>query len=318
MSSEVELPQQQLEQTRSYIAIASLLIGVFAMSWTPILIRLSESEISPISTTFWREAIPSVLFGLWVSFQSLARSDSEEKSSEHESDQNIGRSQILLVAASISATFSVVLFAWALTQTTVANSTVIHSLVPLFTSLGAWLVFFRSFSRQFLIGMVVAMVGAIGIGLEDLQISLNNLQGDVMSLVSMILYSAYLLVVEKLRTKIDTATILLWRCTVGAVVLLPILLIARDTIFPFSINGWLFVIALALVSQVIGQGLVAYSLKKVSSGFVALSFLLIPALSAILAWFIFAENLSLLNWLSFFIILLGIYLAVSNQEVVNK
>lgn len=41
-------------------------------------------------------------------------------------------------------------------------------------------------------------------------------------------------------------------------------------------------------------------------------------LSAILAWLIFAENLSLLNWLSFFVILLGIYLAVSNQEVVSE
>ena len=317
MSSERKL-QPELKTIRANLAIFSLFISVFALSWSPILIRLSESEISPISTIFWREAIPSVLFGLWVSFQSQSSSDFEEKSREHESNNHIERPQILLVVASILGTFSMVLWAWALTQTTVANGIVIHSLVPVFTTLGAWLVFFQSFGRQFLIGMLIAIVGAIGIGLEDLQISFNNFQGDLMTLGSVILYSAYLLIVERLRTQINATIVLLWRCTVGAVILLPILLIIKDTIFPFSLNGWLFVIALALVSQVIGQGLVAYSLKKISSSFVALSFLLTPVISTILAWLIFAENLSLLNWLSFLIILLGIYLAVSNQEVVNK
>lgn len=315
MSAQIELPQQAVEDKKPIIAFVLLFFGVFAMSWTPILIRLSENEISPLSTTFFRELIPSAIFGVWVIFKNIRHQEIEKKSGADTSKNSITRSRILLVTASTFATFSVVLFAWALEKTSVANSTVIHSLVPLFTTLGAWLIFFRSFGLRFLIGMTVAIGGAIGVGLEDFHISLNNLQGDLLSLVSVMLYSIYLLIVEKLRTEIDTTNILLWRCTVGAILLLPILIISRDPIFPFSLSGWYAVIALSIVSQVIGQGLVAYSLKNVSSGFVALSFLLIPALSAILAWFIFSENLSLLNWLSFFIILLGIYLAISSQDV---
>ena len=42
-----------------------------------------------------------------------------------------------------------------------------------------------------------------------------------------------------------------------------------------------------------GQGLLTYSLAKFSSGFVAVSMLAIPAIAAILAMLIFAEQLSL-------------------------
>lgn len=316
MSTEVKLPQQQLEETRANIAIALLFIGIFAVSCSPILIRLSENEISPDGTIFFREAIAAVVFGLWSGFNSIRRRISQDESREKEPDEI---SQFaLLLAAGILATASILTFAWSLTQTSVANSTVIHSLVPIFTTLGAWVVFNQRFDRTFLIGMMIGISGAIAIGVEDLQISVNHLQGDGLSLLSVILYSGYLLLVKQMRNQVDTSTILLWRCSVGTVSLLPIIFMAGEQFFPVSLGGWLAVISVAIVGQVIGQGLVAYSLKKLSSGFVALSFLLIPTLSAILAWFVFGENLSLLNWLSFLVILLGIYLAVSTQEVVNK
>ncbi|MFH7028169.1 MAG: DMT family transporter [Heteroscytonema crispum UTEX LB 1556] len=316
MSSEVKLLQQQLEQTRANLAIALLFIGIFAVSCSPILIRLSEKEISPNGTIFFREAIAAVVFGLWSGFNSARRRISQDESRGTEPHKIT--QFMLLIAAGILATASILTFAWSLAQTAVANSTVIHSLVPVFTTLGAWVVFNQHFDRTFLIGLIIAISGAIAIGVQDVQISVNHLQGDLLSLLSVILYSGYLLLVEQMRSEVDTSTILLWRCSVGTVLLLPMIFIAKEQLFPTSFSGWLAVISVAIVGQVIGQGLVAYSLKKLSSGFVALSFLLSPALSAILAWFVFSENLSLLNWLSFFVILLGIYLAISTQEVVNK
>jgi drug/metabolite transporter (DMT)-like permease len=79
--------------------------------------------------------------------------------------------------------------------------------------------------------------------------------------------------------------------------------------------GWSAVIFLAIVCQVMGQGLLTYSLKQFSSGLVAVSMLTIPVLAAILAMLVFSEKLSLLNWLAFLVVLTGIYLAVSAQNV---
>ncbi|NMG06652.1 hypothetical protein DP117_07130 [Brasilonema sp. UFV-L1] len=74
---------------------------------------------------------------------------------------------------------------------------------------------------------------------------------------------------------------------------------------------------LALICQVLGQGLIVHSLSRLSSGFVATAFLLDPVLSSIEAWAIFSEQLSLSNWLAFITVLMGIYLAVSSQSIVK-
>ena len=73
-------------------------------------------------------------------------------------------------------------------------------------------------------------------------------------------------------------------------------------------------ISLAVICQALGQVLVAYSLNNLSSGFVALFLILDPVLTAIEAWVIFSEKLILLDWIAFFLVLLGIYLALSSQS----
>lgn len=70
---------------------------------------------------------------------------------------------------------------------------------------------------------------------------------------------------------------------------------------------------MALIGEAIGHGLVVYSLKHFSSGFVTLFMLLEPVITAILAWVIFAEALGFVNCVAFTIIMLGIYLAKTGQ-----
>jgi drug/metabolite transporter (DMT)-like permease len=95
-------------------------------------------------------------------------------------------------------------------------------------------------------------------------------------------------------------------------------LLAGDRVFPYSWQGWLAVIALAVICQAFGQGLLIHSLGRLSSGFVALFLLLEPAIAAIIAWLLFSERLSLLNWLAFSVVLVGIYLAKSSGYVDKK
>ncbi|MGB3512269.1 MAG: DMT family transporter [Microcoleaceae cyanobacterium] len=151
------------------------------------------------------------------------------------------------------------------------------------------------------------------IGIDDLQIGINKVQGDMAAFLAAILEATYLLTIEKLRTKINSTTIMLWCCGLGTLLSLPIFLFTEDRLFPYSVNGWVFVISLTIVDQVLGQGLLAYSLKKFSSGVVALALLLEPVLVAIAAWGIFGERLSLFDWAALFVILLGLYLAISSQ-----
>jgi drug/metabolite transporter (DMT)-like permease len=54
-----------------------------------------------------------------------------------------------------------------------------------------------------------------------------------------------------------------------------------------------------------------------SSSFISLFLLLEPIISAILAWFIFQEQLSPITWVGFAVILSGIYLANSSQSAAH-
>ena len=104
-----------------------------------------------------------------------------------------------------------------------------------------------------------------------------------------------------------------WRCAIGAGLLLPLVKLTEVQLFPVSWQGWLAVIALAVVCQIVGQGLLISSLKHFSSGFIAVFLLLEPVLTAIFAWLVFAESLDLLNWIAFVLVLGGIYLAKSSS-----
>lgn len=90
-----------------------------------------------------------------------------------------------------------------------------------------------------------------------------------------------------------------------------LLLLNQNVLFPTTWRSGLAVLGLALISQVIGHGLLTYSLKQFSSGLVSVSMLAIPMLATGLAMVLFAQPLSLVNGVAFLVVLLGIYLAIS-------
>ncbi|WP_414519498.1 DMT family transporter [Nostoc sp. PCC 9305] len=297
------------------IALASLFVGVGAISFGSIFVRLSETELSPNATVFNRLWLGSAIFLLWNGYKAIRQRLSLDKPVEQQpyTSQDLW----LLLGAGIFWAATLVFLAWSLTQTSVAISSVLHNLAPIFTSLGVWLLFRKGFEKQFLIGMVIALGGAIAIEFEELQIATDEVKGGLAAIISAIFLSAYLLIVEKLRTKFSPATIQLWICAIAALAIFPILLLTQDRLFPSTVSGWLWVIFLALICQVLGHGLLTYSLARFSSVVVSLVHLLEPVFSGIFALVIFSEKLTFSNWVGFAVVLMGLYLAVSSQAAVN-
>lgn len=297
------------------IAIASLLVGVGAISFGSIFMKLSEIQLSPNATVFNRFWLASVVFLLWHGYKAIGQQFSLDKPVEQQSYTS--QDLLLLLGAGILWAATLVFLAWSLTQTSVAISSVLHNIAPMFTSLGVWLLFRQGFKRQFLIGMVIALGGAIAIEFEELQIATDEVQGSFAAIVSAVFLGAYLLIVEKLRTKFSPTTIQLWICAIAALVIFPILLFTQDQVFPSTINGWVWVISLALICQVLGHGLLTYSLARFSSVVVSLVHLLEPIFSGIFALIIFSEKLTFSNWVGFAVVLMGLYLAISSQATLN-
>lgn len=303
--SQVKQPWRASGELFPFLA---MLAAIVALSLAAIFIKLSERELGPFATIFNRFWVAYIVLWVWQEWESFRGATEGVKDIEY-----TRRDQGLLVAAALMFWGCIALWAWSLTRTEVANSTLLHNLTPLFTTLGGWLLLQQRFDRRFIVGLAIAMVGAVALSVGDFQVSTSHLTGDLASLLSAVFSAANLMIIERLRAKFSVNTILQWCCFWGAIWTLPVVLLTEDRLFPISASGWLSVICLAIVCQVFGQGLQAFSLKRLSSGLVGILLLLDPVLAALTAWVLFAESLTLLKWIAFFVVLLGVYLAKSSN-----
>ena len=297
----------------SLFAFLTLCFALLAVSFAPIFIRLSETELGPNATVFNRLLIFFLCFG-----SGRFITEKISPTTDPDAEKITGQQWWLLGLVGAVATTSLVLWAISLQYTTVAKSVLLNNLTPIFTTLGGWLFLGKKFDSKFLVGMAIAITGAITLGVEDLSgAAEGSLLGDFYALLSAVFLGTYFLIVEELRSRFSATTILLWRCATGSLILIPIILLTSGQFFPTTQTAILAVIGLGLISEGLGQRLLADSMNVFSSGFVSLFLLLEPIISAILAWFIFVESLNLTTWLGFAVVLTGIYLAQTSKAATS-
>ncbi|MBW4636007.1 MAG: DMT family transporter [Iphinoe sp. HA4291-MV1] len=315
MTAKLELSQQQLSKTSTLIGTASLFVALIPISLAPVLVKLCEREIGANAVAFHRAWIATIIFGLLSGLEAFGRQKSDEQSIEQKPLMKEELALFLLMGTA-GATYSI-LWAWSVTQTNVTNAALFSNMNSLFVGLAGYFLLGWRFDRRFIVGMVIAMGGAIAFELNREQFVTDQILGDGLALLTAIFIAMYLMLVEHLRNRFSTATIMLCRCGATTMFLLPVLPLVEDRLFPYTWMGWFFIIFQAIFCQVFGQALVAYSLSKLSSGVVAVTLLLEPVLASFFAWIIFNEKLSFYEWVAFVVILFGIYLAQSSQSAVK-
>ena len=288
--------------------------ALLAVSFAPIFIRLSETELGANATVFNRLFIFALFFGISGAVRSKIGHSQEVKEQKPITTQQ----WILLVFVGILSVTTLILWAISLEYTSVAKSMLLNNLTPVFTSLGGWLFLNKRFDKRFILGMVIALSGALTLGLEDLHGTQEHLIGDIYALLSAVFLGAYFLVVEQLRYRFSGTYIILWRCVIGSALLIPMVVLTEGQLFPTTWLPWLGVIGLGVISEGFGQRLLADCMEQLSSSFVSLFLLMEPIISAILAWIIFAESLSTTTGLGFIVVITGIYLAQSSKTATKE
>lgn len=286
-------------------ALTALACALASIAVTAILVRISEAEIGPYATAFDRFWLTAVLLGVWNGC----------RGNKHQlwDRRIVGPVFWQLGAAGLLFAIDLTLWAWALTQTSVANATLLANLTPIFTTLGGWLLWRSRFDGRFVAGLLVAVGGMVALGASDLQAAPDKLQGDLAALLAAAAFAGYLMLLERLPSKLESTTVVFWSSALGAVATLPLALAAGGRLLPATWQGWLAVLALAAFCQILGQCFLIYSLERLSADFVAIFLLLDPVLAALGAWVLFAEALTPSSGLAFAIVLLGIYLALSSE-----
>lgn len=287
------------------IAAGALVLGLAACSLSPILIRLGEVELSPHATIFHRSWMAMLIF---IGWEWRARRQDGSEAAEQQPDWQVTAG--LLLALGVTFAIAVVAWAWSLTETTVANSSLLHSFTPLFTGLFAWLIWGQRFGLLFWLGMSVAMGGALFLGVAEYGFNPEHLRGDAASLFSALFFSPETVLIERLRQRLGTPAILAWCFGTIAVLILPFLWVFPSGAAPTSARGWATLLTMAIVCQGLGFGLLTYCLKYIAAGVVSLAHLLMPLLSAGLAWPVFGEPITRSVAVAFVVVLGGIVLGV--------
>ncbi|MGZ0246732.1 MAG: DMT family transporter [Alphaproteobacteria bacterium] len=283
------------------IAILALFIGAITIAFAPILVRLSE--VGPSATGFHRFLLAIPLY--WAIAATLPRPALAEGSER----PGTVRDFVLIAMAGVYLAADVAVWHYSIQMTTVANSTLLANVAPVFVVLGGWLLFRTRVTGTYLIGLAAAMTGVFILSRASLSLSQDHFIGDLLGILTAVFYAAYQMSVERLRKRFSTVTIMKYAIPVSALVMLPVALASGEDLLPVTLAGWGFLIALAAGPQVFGQGLIAWALAHLPVAFASVSLLVQPVTAALVAWALFGEHIGLQQGIGAVIVLGGIMLA---------
>lgn len=281
------------------LAVGALFGGAVSLALGPILVRLSQ--VGPVATAFWRLALALPVLWLWMFLEGQGTNAPRQPATAADYRR--------LIAAGLFFTGDLATWHWSLKLTTVANSTLLANSAPIFVTLGSWLLFRQRVSLTFGLGLVTTMAGATLLIGNSFSLSLQHFGGDFLAVVTAMFYAAYLLTVKRLRVDFSAATIMAWSGVTTCASLLLVTLLSADSLLPFTWQGWTVLIALALLSQVGGQSLIAYALAHLPAAFSSVSLSIQPVISTFFAWLILNEAIGPWQALGGVIVLLGVFIA---------
>ncbi|MEO1047445.1 MAG: DMT family transporter [Pseudomonadota bacterium] len=262
---------------RSALLFAALLGGNLALALGPWLVRLTDT--GPVSAAFWRMflALPFLIVFARVAGQRLT---------------GMPWKTLALVATGAVA-FAGDLASWhiGIGMTQLGNAT-------LFGNAGSIVLLFWGFiiartlprGNEWL-AIIFALVGA-GILLgRSLDLSPTTFLGDLLCINAGLLYAVYLLTLQGERGRFGSWSLLVWVSVFACPVLLVLALAMGEPVWP---TDWTPVIVLFVSSQLIGQGLLVYSLGHFPPIVIGLALLTQPAIAAFIGYSVFGE---VLTWL---------------------
>ena len=285
------------------ISYTILFLGVFALSTSAIFVKLADAPAT--ITAFYRMLFAAVML---LPFLLVNKKNRKELGSLSKKQWGLGLLSGLFLAAHYLLWFE------SLNYTSVASSTVIVTLQPLFSMVGGYFLFKERFSKGAIIGCLVAIAGSIVIGWKDFQISGQALFGDILAFIAAGVITAYFFIGQYIRKMLSLIPYSIIGYTSSAL-FLSIFVFSQQTSFVnYSIQTWLSFIGLAFIATILGQTVFNWLLKWLSTSVISMSILGETIGTCILAYFILDEVISLQQGIGIALILIGLALFLLQQR----
>lgn len=256
------------------LAIAALLAANIALAFGPWFVRLADT--GPVAAGFWRIALAApVLVGAAFASGWGPR------------DMPRGLTGVIVLGG---IAFAADLASWHLgiLHTTLANATLFGNSATLMFPIYGFIAARTLPTKSQGWALVLAAIGAGLLLGRSYEVNPRHLVGDLLCLLAGILYTAYFIAMARVRAVMAPLPALA-ASTLASIVPLWLAAYAMgERILP---GHWAPLIGLALVSQVLGQGLMTYALGRLSPLVVGLGLLTQPVVSATVGWLAYDERL---------------------------
>jgi drug/metabolite transporter (DMT)-like permease len=282
------------QQRRFAVAIATLALGAVAMGASVLFVRWAD--VGPYASAFWRVALALPFLWGWTRLESggAPRRPAFDMS---------------LVLAGLFFTGDLFFWHLAILGTTVANATFLATTAPIFVALGAGLALGERVTARLVAGLALCILGGVALLGESYGFAPQRLMGDLYGIATAVFFGCYVLSVRAARARHGAAHVMFVSTAITAVCLFAIALALEPRILPQSPQGIAALVALAVISQVGGQGLAAVALGTLPATFSSLVIFLEAIAAATFGWLLLKEPLGLVQVLGGVLILVGIFVA---------
>lgn len=257
------------------LALLALLGANTLLAFGPVFVR--QADVGPVAAGFWRLTLavpPLALAAVFVRGGSPLRIDRTMAAA--------------LVIGGLA--FAADLAAWHLgiLRTLLANATLFGNSAVLFYPVYGFLVARSWPNAGQATALVLAVVGAMLMMGQSAELSARHLTGDLLCLLAGLLYTVYFAAMAHARTRLGPVAALALATIAGTLPLLVAALAMGERVMP---HDWTPLIALALASQVLGQGLMIYAIGQLTPMVMGIGLLIQPVIGAAIGWCWYGERL---------------------------
>ena len=279
------------------IHYVSLILGVFALSTSAIFVKLANAPSS--ITAFYR-----LFFAALILLPLLVCKKENRQALFTLSGKEWG---LGLISGLVLAIHYVLWFE-SLNYTSVASSTVIVTLQPLFSFAGGHFLFKERVRKGAIGSSLVSMLGCIIIGWGDFQINYQALFGDLLAFIAAGIITVYFFIGQHMRKNLPVVPYSILGYT-GSAFFLAIYALCRHVSFTaYPLQTWESFIGLTVLATILGQMVFNWLLKWLSATVISMSMLGEIIGTCILAYFILGEVVSWRQGVGIVITLIGLAL----------
>ena len=284
-----------------------LFFGVFALSTSAIFVKLADAPAAIIA--FYRLFFAALILLPLLLFNQNNRSELKTITRRQ---WGFGFISGLFLAAHY------VLWFESLQYTSVASSTVIVTLQPLFSMSGGYFLFKERFTRGAVIGCLIAISGSIVIGWQDFKISGEALYGDILAFIAAGIITAYFFISQYVRKDLSLIPYSIISYGSSACFLGVFAYMQNEAFIHYSTQTWICFVGLAFIATILGQTIFNWLLKWMSATVISMSILGETIGTCILAYFILNETISLQQGLGITVIFIGLALFLMQPKLPNN